>query len=262
VIVRKGLVILAAAVLAALAYAAIARAAPSCLREVRGDGPDFFAYKFRDGRCEGRYGQGLSGVASITFVSFTAFFQSYDFDTGTDLEVSWHSPDAAATTIIARSLEPGKNYQMDTSRMAGETTFAWPISFLSGLDIDQEGLGVVAYYEASLQSRERRVHVPLTVEQTRAESVPSEMRLLARSEVALSRVSRTLERLAVDGASVEVLVDDEPLQRPDFSANWSFPVGLDKAQSPGLYRLSISASVSDSEATIVEDFYFYISDEG
>lgn len=217
-------------------------------------GDDLQRYQPRSDRCEGIYIGQVSG-STLEIVSFTSAFADYSLESENALFVAWPSFGSEDVHLRGRSLEPKIYYRMDSVRPAGSASYRWPVEILASLRIHKRLLGVVGTIQRQVGSRKRSVLVPLRIAQGEHAPAPGPYKLLARPSVELEEVYVTLAALNADGKVRVYLMDDKALEFGFYPAERVFDVPLPDDLQPGIYKLSIAASLVDSGGTATAEAY-------
>ena len=210
-----------------------------------------------DGRCEGRYAKDDAGIGRLLVASLVTNAFEFDPKSTTEVRLTWKAPKGKTLHISAYSLVHQTHYQMDIERPGDSGQYMWPMNVFSKMSLPSADLGIVAFYTEQFGTEPWTVYVPLTLEQPGAPTTSPYLVFIPPIE--LSKVATSIVRIAPDGTIGNVLLDGKPILRRYFPAEWPIPVELPiGGVLEGLYRVSISASIS-AGGTTSADFLVYLN---
>ena len=211
-------------------------------------------YKIRGAqgdRCEGQYIEQVASTA-LSVASFTKTFEDYDLDKDRPLQIAWPGLGEQEIRLRAHGIKWRLYYRMDTIRSPGSTTFEWPIGILSALNIPKRDIGIKGWTEMKLGAATQRVYLPLHVTQSGA-LPPSQgvYRLVLWPGVQFREVYVSVTSLDDKGRPKEVLQEGKPLNYGFYPAQRAIPVSLRRFRVPGIYKVTISATMDSGTDTSV-----------
>jgi hypothetical protein len=198
-------------------------------------------YRLRGDRCEGLYGQDVSG--SLHLVSLTESFEDYDATLGLNLSVTWSVERAATVWLRAQSLKRTPHFRMDTRRPSGNVSYAWPTGLLASLQLRKRDVGVVGWFERTIGGIQQRVYLPLRITQRHAPVLTGSYQVMLLPERQLERVRVTLAPVMENGRLGSFLKDGEPLPNDRFPPGQPIAISV-SPRIPGLYYLEIGADLA------------------
>lgn len=132
-----------------------------CDPHLRSRKEDYFGYRARRDRCEGRYIADQAGTTTLNVVSFTSHPVDFDSRSQPDVRVQWPAYSADSVALRVSSVRSSEYYRMDTRQRTDSRAFAWPTTVLRGLNLRGSDLGLLA---RTLPRRGRGTTVLLPVE--------------------------------------------------------------------------------------------------
>lgn len=186
-------------------------------------------YDWRDNRCEGEYIRDVASSADLQLVSFGAPVPASALTGASPISLAWATA-GAALRIRGESLRSRHYYRMD-AKPGAVNSFQGPTRVLSQFKLQDRELGIVAWTGAGSAVR----YVPIEVNGSKTVAI------LVRPAAELSEVYMTL-RAEPSGT---VVARDKALGLNVYPAGRGFQVALPKLPRPGLYRLSLAATLRD-----------------
>ncbi|HYG63194.1 MAG TPA: hypothetical protein VEL74_11480 [Thermoanaerobaculia bacterium] len=201
------------------------------------------AYREREGRCEGIYGQQVSAV-SIDVRSLVAVFAPFDPARDTELVLAWTAPPGTELNVRVRafSLQPRKYFRMDTAVPASRGAYRWPTDVLSRLGLGQEALGVIAWMALpGPGGTTREVYLPLRAGSGAAAPEEGYQVALVPSK-RLREVHVSVSRLDDRGGVAADLRRGEELGYGYYPSNEPTVFSTGRLGSAGFYLVEIAAT--------------------
>ena len=203
---------------------------------------DPLRYRQRGDRCEGVYGQDVSGSSELQLVGVVEHVEPFDDTTSAPLRIEWTPPEGAAVTLRATSLRPGLYYRMQTARPIARARYDWPSDVRRPLRIRSADVGLVGSTTMTLGGAPREVFVPLRVSQRRPAASTASYRLTVMPAVGLSEVYVTVAVTAADGSPARHLQRDQKLGYGFYPAARPIDVRLPALSERGVYLVRIAAT--------------------
>ena len=203
---------------------------------------DPLRYRQRGDRCEGVYGQAVSGSSELQLVGVVEHLERFDDTTSTPLRIEWTPPEGAAVTLRASPLRTGLYYRMRTAQPIAGTRYDWPSDVRRPLRIGSADIGLLGATTMTLGGTRHEVFVPLRVTQRRPATSSASYRLTLWPTVALSEVYVTVARTAPDGTPARLLQRDEKLGYGFYPAARPIDVRLPALAERGVYFVRIAAT--------------------
>jgi hypothetical protein len=203
---------------------------------------DPLRYRQRGDRCEGVYGQDVSGSSELQLVALVEHVERFDDSASAPLRVEWTPPVGAAVTLRASPLRAGLYYRMRTARPITGARYDWPSDVRRPLRIGSADIGLVGSTMMTLGGTRREVFVPLRVTQRRPATGSSSYRLTLMPTVGLSEVYVTVATTGADGAPARHLQRDEKLGYGFYPAARPIDVRLPALDERGVYLVRIAAT--------------------
>ena len=235
----------------------IAAQGPACDTSLRPRSQSEYAYGPRGvDRCEGLFVKRVGGTI-LSVASLTSSFEKYDLKSPKRLRFEWTVPADSGLRIRVRGIRPNLYYGMDAVRPADATSFEWPISMLSSLNIGQADLGALAWTRRNAGGQVRNVYLPLRITQSDTGTGAAGYVLVLAPGVKLQEVFVTLGPADSTGRLLadRLLKDHEPLRQRFYPAERPIRVKLPPLK-PGLYHLEVSATVPGGSPVEVPPLLF------
>ena len=203
---------------------------------------DPLRYRQRGDRCEGVYGQDVSGSTELQLVGVVEHVEPFDDTSAAPLRIEWTPPEGAAVTLRASPLRAGLYYRMRTARPIAGTRYEWPSDVRRPLRIRSADIGLLGSTTIPLGGTRHEVFVPLRVTQHRPATSSTSYRLTLRPTVGLSEVYVTVATTAADGRPARHLQRDEKLGYGFYPAARPIDVPLPALAERGVYFVRIAAT--------------------
>ncbi|MFL5619070.1 MAG: hypothetical protein ACJ79A_11855 [Gemmatimonadaceae bacterium] len=203
---------------------------------------DPLRYRQRGDRCEGVYGQNVSGSSTLRVASLVESLEAFDDSSSLPLRVEWTPPPGEAVLLRASAIRAGLYYRMETVRPIAASSFAWPSDVRRPLRISSADVGVTGVASMSIGGSQREVLVPLRISQRRPAVRSSSYRLTLWPTVGLSEVYLTVAATGADGAPTRYLQRDEKLGYGVYPAERPIVVRLPTLKERGMYLVRVAAT--------------------
>ena len=203
---------------------------------------DPLRYRQRGDRCEGVYGQDVSGSSELQVVAVMEHLEAFDDTTSAPVRIEWTPPAGSAVTLRATSIRPGLYYRMQTTRPVAAGRYDWPSDVRRPLRIRSADVGLAGSTTMSLGGAPKEVLVPLRVSQRRPAPITSGYRLTVMPSVGLSEVYVTVATTAADASPAVYLQRDEKLGYGFYPAARPIDVRLPALRERGVYLVRIAAT--------------------
>ena len=213
-----------------------------CDSLVRTQASDPLRYRQRGDRCEGVYGENVSGSSQLRVVSLVESFETFDDTSSLPLRIDWTPPGGAAVLLRASAIRTGLYYRMETTRPIAETHYAWPSDVRRPLRIGRADIGLTGSTTVTRGGSPQDVFIPLRVSQRRPPVRSSSYRLTVMPSVGLSEVYVTVASAGPDGRPARYLQRDEKLGYGFYPAERPIEVRLPTLTERGVYFVGISAT--------------------
>jgi hypothetical protein len=229
---------------------------PACDISLRPRSQSEYAYGPRGDRCEGLFVKRVGGTI-LSVASLTSSFEKYDLKSAKRLRFEWGGPADSGLRIRVRGIRPNLYYGMDAVRPADATSYEWPISMLSSLNIGQADLGALAWTRRPTGGQVRNVYVPLRITQADTSTATTGYTLVLFPGVKLQEVFVTLGPADSAGHLLtdRLLKDHEPQRQRRYPAKRPIRVKILPLE-PGLYHLEVSATVQGGSPVEVPPLLF------
>jgi len=226
---------------------------PQCDPALRPVRESAYAYGPRGDRCEGLYINEVGGT-TLTIMSFTTAFESYNPTVDPSLHLAWAAPSGDSLRIRVRAIQPNLFFGMDALRPLAAGGYDWPTALLSPLNIRRDDIGVLAWTRIKRDSRTLPVHVPLSITRSKAAVRTSGYTVVLYPVRELREVYLTLGPADSTGEPVaEALIKDhEPQEKGYYPGESPIKLSLPRLAPPGLYHLEVTATLADSNSTPVK----------
>jgi hypothetical protein len=244
--------------LTAVATLPAAAQGQACDTSLRPRSQSEYAYGPRGDRCEGLFVKRVGGTI-LSVASLTSSFEKYDLKSPKRLRFEWRGPADSGLRIRVRGIRPNLYYGMDADRPAAATSYEWPISMLSSLNIGQTDLGALAWTRRQTGGQLRNVYLPLRITQSDTGAADAGYTLVLFPGVKLQEVFVTLGPADSAGRPLtdRWLKDHEPQRQRRYPAERPIRVKIPPLE-PGLYHLEVSATVADGSPVEVPPLLFDI----
>lgn len=243
-------------ILCALLLPVAAPAQPAaCDAQLRAPTDHPYGYRLRNDRCEGVYVQEV-GLATLLVASLTETYEDFDPRSGAGLRLSWSGPRDTEVWLRAHSLRRRFYYRMDALRPAGTTAYLWPTGLLAGLDLRRPELGVLAWVQHPLGGEERRVYLPLRIQQQAQPARSGRYQLVLVPGRELQEVFLWLAQVGEGGTLRPFIRAGEALAYGYYPADRGIAILLPPLAEPGIYYLELAAELA-SGAVITTTLHFY-----
>ena len=203
---------------------------------------DPLRYRQRGDRCEGVYGQDVSGSSELQVVALVEHVERFDDSASAPLRIEWTAPEGAAVSLRASPLRAGLYYRMQTVRPIAAARYDWPSDVRRPLRLGSADIGLLGTTTLTLGGTRQEVFVPLRVTQRRAATRSPSYRLTLWSTVGLSEVYVTVATTAANGAPARHLQRDEKLGYGFYPAARPIDVRLPALAEAGVYFVRIAAT--------------------
>ena len=213
-----------------------------CDSLVRTRNSDPLRYRQRGDRCEGVYGENVSGSSVLRVASLVESVETFDDSSSLPLRIEWTSPRGEAVMVRAAAIRAGLYYRMETARPIAATHYAWPSDVRRALRIGRADLGLTGSTTTALGGTNQEVLVPLRVSQRRPPVHSTSYRLTLLPSVGLSEVYVTVASTRPDGKPASYLQRDEKLGYGFYPAERAIDVRLPSLTERGVYFVGISAT--------------------
>ena len=214
----------------------------ACDSLVRTRATDPLHYRQRGDRCEGLYGQDVSGSSSLLVTSLVESFEAIDDTSSRPLLVEWTAPGKRAVTLRARSLKSGLFYRMDTQPIAA-SAYRWPPDVLHALAITNADVGVTGTTDSIMGGVRREILVPLRIGHRSRPARAARYRMTVWPSVELSTVFLTVARAGANAQPVTYLQQDKDLAYGYYPAERGIDVRLPALAERGIYVVRIAATL-------------------
>ena len=215
------------------------RAACDSLVKTRATDP--LRYRQRGDRCEGVYGQDVSGSSSLLVASLVESFEAIDDTSSQPLLVEWTPPANRAVTLRAHSLKSGLFYRMDTPQPIAANSYRWQPDVLQALDIRNADIGVIGSIDSTMGGTRREVLVPLRIGHRNRPARASRYRMTVWPSVELSTVFVTVASAGANGQPIKYLQRDQDLAYGYYPAERGIDVRLPSLTTRGIYVVRVAA---------------------
>ena len=199
-------------------------------------------YRQRGDRCEGLYGQDVSGSSELQLVSLVEHVERIDDTASAPVRIEWTAPEGEPVALRASPLRAGLYYRMETARPITGTRYDWPSDVRKSLRIGSADIGLLGWTMTTLGGIRRELFVPLRVTQRRPSSSSSSYRLTLWPTVGLSEVYVTVAATGANGAPGRHLQRDEKLGYGYYPAARPIDVRLPALSERGVYFVRIAAT--------------------
>ncbi|PYP79815.1 MAG: hypothetical protein DMD35_06780 [Gemmatimonadetes bacterium] len=203
---------------------------------------DPLAYRQRGDRCEGVYGQKVSGSSTLRVASLVESLEAFDDSSSSPLLIEWTAPTGAPVAVRASAIRAGLYYRMETARPIAAHSFSWPADVRRPLRIRSTDIGVIGVTSMTLGGRPRDVLVPLRISQRRPPTRSSRYRLTLWPTIGLSDVFLTVAATGADGAPTRYLQRDVKLTSGLYPAERPIAVRLPELEERGVYLVRVAAT--------------------
>jgi hypothetical protein len=213
-----------------------------CDSLVRTRASDPLRYRQRGDRCEGVYGENVSGSSVLRVASLVESFETVDDSSSLPWRIEWTPPSDAAVVLRASPMRAGLYYRMETTRPIATTHYAWPSDVRRPLRIGRADIGLTGSTTMPLGSTRQEVLVPLRVSQRRPPARSPSYRLTLLPSVGLTEVYVTVASTNADGTPARYFQRDEKLGYGFYPAERAIDVRLPPLAERGVYFVGISAT--------------------
>jgi hypothetical protein len=217
-----------------------AAAASSCDPNLLDGSDSPLAYRQREGRCEGIYGQQV-GAVTLDVRSLVAGFGSFDPARDTELPLAWTAPPGATQNVRLRvfSFKPRTYFRMDTAVPASRGSYLWPTDVLAQVGLGKESLGLVAWIDLpGPGGTSHSVYLPLRTGAGAAAEADGYQVAFVPS-VRLREVHVSVSRLDEHGGVAAVLRRNEELGYGYYPSNQPTVFATGRLGGAGFYRVEI-----------------------
>jgi hypothetical protein len=199
-------------------------------------------YRQRGDRCEGVYGQNVSGSSQLRVASLVESVETYDDTSSLPLRIEWTPPPDQAVMLRASAIRAGLYYRMETTRPIAGTHYEWPSDVRRPLRIGRTDIGLTGSTTVTLGGSSREVLVPLRVSQRRPPVRSASYRLTLLPSVGLREVYVTVAFTGPGGTPSRYVQRDEKLGYGFYPAERGIDVRLPALSERGVYFVGISAT--------------------
>jgi hypothetical protein len=213
-------------------------------------------YRQRGDRCEGVYGQNVSGSSDLQLVALVEHVERFDDTASAPLRIEWTAPQGEAVTLRASPLRAGLYYRMETARPIAGARYDWPSDVRRPLRLGSADIGLLGWTMTTLGGTRQELFVPLRVTQRRPSPSSSSYRLTLWPSVGLSEVFVTLATTRADGAPDHYVRRDEKLGYGFYPAARPIDVRLPALAARGVYFVRVSAT-REAGGGATRTFYLY-----
>jgi len=203
---------------------------------------DPLRYRQRGDRCEGVYGENVSGSSVLRVASLVESVETFDDSSSLPLHIEWTPPAGEAVMVRASAIRAGLYYRMETTRPVAATHYAWPSDVRRPLRIGRADIGLTGSTTMMVGRTRQEVFVPLRVSQRRPPARSPSYRLTLLPSVGLSEVYVTVASTGPDGTPARYLQRDEKLGYGFYPAERAIEVRLPSLAERGVYFVGISAT--------------------
>jgi hypothetical protein len=240
--------------LALLPLPAYAQTAP-CDPELRPPVGDPYAYRPRDGRCEGVYARDV-GLATLLVASLTSSFAPFDPAMSDSIVLTWQAPQRLPVHVRAHGLRRRLYYRMDAELPAAQSQWSWPAGLLAALQLGAADIGVVAWTELPAGDVARRVYLPLRVGARAGAPAAERITLVLVPGRELREAYLHLVPIDAAGEAGAPIRSGEPLGYGYYPADRRIDIELPALPAPGLYRVEVGAELAGG-GTIATSLILY-----
>lgn len=209
---------------------------------VRTRASDPLRYRQRGDRCEGVYGQNVSGSSTLRVASLVESLEAFDDSSSLPLLLEWTAPPGAPVALRASAIRAGLYYRMETARPIAASSFTWPADVRRPLRIRSTDIGVTGAASMTIGGERREVLVPLRVSQRRPPTRSPSYRLTLWPTIGLSAVYLTVAATGGDGAPTRYLQKEVKLASSLFPAERPIVVRLPELKQRGVYLVRVAAT--------------------
>jgi hypothetical protein len=217
---------------------------------------DPLRYRQRGDRCEGVYGQNVSGSSTLRVASLVESLEAFDDSSSLPLRVEWTAPEGEAVLLRASAIRAGLYYRMETVRPIAASSFSWPADVRRPLRISSADVGVTGVTSMTVGGSRREVLVPLRISQRRPPTRSSSYRLTLWPTIGLSEVYLTVAATGASGAPVRYLKRDEKLGYGVYPAERPIVVRLPALSERGVYLVRVAAT-REGSGGVTRSFLLY-----
>ena len=213
-------------------------------------------YRQRGDRCEGVYGQNVSGSSELQLVGLVEHVERFDDTAAAPVRIEWTPPEGESVTLRASPLRAGLYYRMETARPIAGTRYDWPSDVRKPLRIGSADIGLLGWTMTALGGTRRELFVPLRVTQRRPSPSVSSYRITLWPSVGLSEVYVTVATTGADGAPARYVQRDEKLGYGFYPAARPIDVRLPVLAARGMYFVRVAAT-REGGGGATRTFYLY-----
>jgi hypothetical protein len=214
-------------------------------------------YRMRGDRCEGIYIQEV-GATVLHLASFTESFEDFDPASGTALTVEWDRPACDGDIHLrGEGLRRRLYYRMDTLRPTATSAYSWPLGILSAQQLGKGDIGLMAWTHCGSGANERDVSIPVRIRQKQNPPRSGSYQLILIPGVELAEVYMSLAQAGADGRPKAFLKNREALGYGYYPAEWKIEIPISGLKAPGLYYLSLAATLRSGGASTTELWFYH-----
>ena len=203
---------------------------------------DPLRYRLRGERCEGVYGQNVSGSSTLRVASLVESLEAFADTSSPPLRIEWTPPNGEGVVLRASSMRAGLYYRMDTVHPIAGSSFAWPADVRRPLRLSSADIGVTGTASMSIGGARKEVLVPLRISQRGAPARSSSYRLTLWPTVGLREVFVTVAATDSAGAPTRYLQRDEKLGYGVYPADRPIVIRLPALTRAGVYLVRVAAT--------------------
>ncbi len=215
-----------------------------------------YGYSPRGNRCEGIYIQEVSST-TLSVVSFTEFFEDYDFTSANELLVEWKAPGTENVRLQAQGIKRKLYYRMDTALPAGSANYTWSSNILSALSIQKQDIGVIGWSFYTLGKTEQQIYLPLKIRQQSTTGSSGSYQLVLLPGRELTEVYTSLALVEADGIPRSFLQDAKPLKYGYYPAGRGITIPISSLEASGIYYLEVGVTLKGGGSTTVELWFYH-----